>query len=696
MPDKFIDIIYKRFQRALDYDKRKAYEESLEIAQRAFKGHIFSASEEKAMEDDGIPVVPIAEGTTNALRLASILTASRPELKAVPIGSGDGPTATIIGRAFKRIWDGCGGNRTNFNIVLGTIKNGLDHFNCSSERYGLRGDVKIKFGRTGPKKIYYDPGTTEDDLSDWRIRILAKPISKQEALNLGVKENELYYELIEKPEDAQSGETTSHDSRPGGAYDDAPSGSPTETKRNIWEIEHWEQNKYVKKMWFDRETQMAFLRYDNVNKDNQNKINAITSVPSQIPNNERFEKIEITEYELEYSYVVGKKIFQEKIINPYGIDSQGDPVDPLISLPNIPIDELYPRGNMYFAEGPLKEITKRRGQSIALVAHQMGSPIVAKKGTVNLEEWRKKVSRPREVLEAEWEDPADKPGTLYNALPDLSRVFQLEDRARASLNDVFNLTPILKGEAETGRMSGRLATMLKENGLEGNSYLITTAEWAFRKLGICLLVMALNDWPMRYWERLLEEEDYRLDENGDPSQDLLPGFVKALEKIRAKQVDIIDYDIGIRAGSSLPTNRLAKLDMAMELAKEPVHPDAVYDAEAILRYTDDPQSKEILKRKSVVRKLSQEKQQILGDFENLAKQHQETAKQLELLQNQVDKLRINHTEDMGKAKFRYETTIQKTVDKYKAEIQRLNDAHDAEIAILKMQMDNAVSKQAEA
>ena len=54
---------------------------------------------------------------------------------------------------------------------------------------------------------------------------------------------------------------------------------------------------------------------------------------------------------------------------------------------------------------------------------------------------------------------------------------------------------------------------------------------------------------------------------------------------------MIDVDIKITAGSSLPTNRIAKEQIAMEKYKI-----GLYDRKAALEYSDDPKAEEVSSR----------------------------------------------------------------------------------------------------
>ena len=95
----------------------------------------------------------------------------------------------------------------------------------------------------------------------------------------------------------------------------------------------------------------------------------------------------------------------------------------------------------------------------------------------------------------------------------------------------------------------------------------------------------------------------------------LPDMEVALKKIKDKDVSIIDYDIGIRSGSTLPDNKMMKLNMAMELATMQIDPSAPTDAQYVLEKIDDPAAKSVLQRKNIETKLGQKIQAMQADME---------------------------------------------------------------------------------
>ena len=84
----------------------------------------------------------------------------------------------------------------------------------------------------------------------------------------------------------------------------------------------------------------------------------------------------------------------------------------------------------------------------------------------------------------------------------------------------------------------------------------------------------------------------------DPSKQLISErWRKALDLIRPADyskpagIGLLDIDVKITAGSSMPTNRIAKEQIAGEKFKI-----GLYDRKAALEYSDDPKAEEIALR----------------------------------------------------------------------------------------------------
>ena len=72
--------------------------------------------------------------------------------------------------------------------------------------------------------------------------------------------------------------------------------------------------------------------------------------------------------------------------------------------------------------------------------------------------------------------------------------------------------------------------------------------------------------------------------------------MKALERVRTNDMSqqglgLVDIDISVEAGSSLPTNRILKEALAIEKYEK-----GLYDRETALEYSDDPLKDKAVKR----------------------------------------------------------------------------------------------------
>ena len=116
------------------------------------------------------------------------------------------------------------------------------------------------------------------------------------------------------------------------------------------------------------------------------------------------------------------------------------------------------------------------------------------------------------------------------------------------------------------------------------------------------------------WERLLEKDEWETlrpdqpdgapeeieegsQEEQDRKEETRQKWEEALELIRPIDtskppgISLIDIDVKVVAGSSLPTNRMAKEQVALDKYNA-----GLYDRKAALEYSDDPNAIPISKR----------------------------------------------------------------------------------------------------
>ena len=128
------------------------------------------------------------------------------------------------------------------------------------------------------------------------------------------------------------------------------------------------------------------------------------------------------------------------------------------------------------------------------------------------------------------------------------------------------------------------------------------------RLAKIILAISFRHCTRSQWKRLIEQSEWgtwqpakekKIDETGkavEPDQgEIAMKWLDALNIVAPlngePQIDIIDIDVRVSAGSTMPTSRIAKRSYAIELVKA-----GIYDAQAALNYIDDPEKDEVAER----------------------------------------------------------------------------------------------------
>lgn len=156
-------------------------------------------------------------------------------------------------------------------------------------------------------------------------------------------------------------------------------------------------------------------------------------------------------------------------------------------------------------------------------------------------------------------------------------------------------------------MSGRLGLALQDSASVMNNPHLRSLETAMVQLAKVLLAIMLRSWPRQKWERLITNDKAKnwtppADEAGQqPSNDpveklqqeaeIQKKWEAAVETVVVEGLELIELDVRISAGSSLPTNRMARNAEAREM-----YDKGLLDRKAALEHSDYPGAQEIADR----------------------------------------------------------------------------------------------------
>lgn len=615
--------VYRLLKRLMDQPERKKWLRKRRdnwdaVYESEGDSTIWTDKQRKDMEDKGMIPLTINDLYKGVQGSSAVVTDQKPGLQFLPIGSGDLYVAELMKRAHDQVWAQNYGNSEVYETVKETKIGGMGALNSFHDpAKGIYG--KLVFGNTDPEMIYYDfDKAKKPDLSDVDI-IKAHLVTKTYAKETyeGVTDEDLQFSAAPKPDDGATTDTASGvDNYTRDQKDDTPAG-PTEypeEQEDVWEIEA-HLLKREKEYWLMIPDQRGGYARQVFGKDRKSEADEALKVS---PEGSVVWPRVVEKRALRI--VVGKKLIKQtqdgkevdELINPYGIDADGDPIIPIVAFVHDKTRKGKPVGPTEFAKEACRERNKRRAQAIYVVSKNIDAPYYASGDTVK---WMK------DPVHGDWlkvDRTAPFPPARLAPGSVAQEALNMEAIAKADVDEMYDMQDVMKGKFPKGDPAkGTVMALMDMAGMMSKPF-VRNLEAALERLGKINMAIILRTWPRSMWERLIEPEEMQSWEpdkqrtapnmaemmNGpDPNQEMgkkqaiASKWQNALELIRPMDpskepgITLIDIDVRVAAGSTLPTNRMARMAEARENVKM-----GIYDARAALDYIDDPHKDEIAAR----------------------------------------------------------------------------------------------------
>lgn len=588
---------------------------------------IWTAKEKEAMikkEQIPIGINDLAKGVQAS---CAVITAKAPGLNFSPIGSSDLYVAELFKRGWDYILNRNGGPITFYDFVQESKVGALG---CLEARHDASKGIygKIVIGELDPTTYYFDKKSKKRDHSDVCFG-KAHQVTKKYAQDTyeGLTEEDMSFQAISKDEESDRAKPDYVAGKDNYTISDSTKGLPEtdkEEEENVWEIEDWELVK-VKELWlmipsqqkpgeFDREIYKTNKEIEakgwTVSDDGKTATKiTVAVVPDPmtgqpVPQPNTIEAViwsRRVEKRIQRIVVGKKKISEEE--NPLGIDSEGEPILPIVTLPHDRTLSGYPTCPTTRAYEITRSRNKRRMQSIYVVSKNIDAPIVMTDGST----WVK------DEVHGDWiriaKDAAHAPTRLLPGTTSAELV-NMEQRDKEDINDEYDMPEVFRGKTPQGQsnIAGRTVLALQESvGVMSQPFTLSV-ESSMERLGKAVAALMLKTWPKSMWTRLIEpdelgswqpEKEKQVDEQGKPVEPepskVQQRWSDAIARICGEDgkepMSMIDLDVKVIAGSTQPTNRMAKMGTAIEMMKV-----GAYDAQAVLEYCDDPKKDEITER----------------------------------------------------------------------------------------------------
>lgn len=583
--------VYTYLKIYMDQDARKKWLKRRTMAWDAIENEFGMEGEKNEMSNAGQEFLPINKCNKGVQGSAAIVTDQKPEMKFFPVGSSDLYIAELMKRAHDYVWAKNDGADIVYDVVEESKIGGIGFLGCHHDpSKGLFG--RIVLHDEPPDDLYWDKDSRTRDMSDTHI-IKAKLRTKSYVTENydEIDLDGLHFEQRIKGDSGHSTGLTGKDNYAANENQTPDTtGQAYQEPENIWEIEAWMLKKERK----------SFVVLNGERTEYPGKAEARAAAEEG-----GGEYLSVSIEKRHQRIIVGKQLMEENV-NPYGEDADGDPVLNIIPLPHWKTRTSYPMSPTNYAVPINKEKIKRRAQFIYAASQNVNSPIVEPAGKTK---WHGKPGTPGSRVEVD-NNAAFAPNRMPSGSFDIGRFVELEQLADKDIDDQYDLHDVMRGKIPkgSGNIAGRTVIALQDLGGMMSKPFLRKLESAMIKLGKIDMALILKHWPRQMWERLLEDDEKPPDgtpeamNSDDESPDeikkmTIAKFQDALEKIRPKDptqppgLGLIDLDVRVTAGSSMPTHRMAKEQIAIEKVTA-----GIYDAEAALEYADDPLKDKVIAR----------------------------------------------------------------------------------------------------
>ena len=573
---------------------------------------IWTAKEREQMIAKGQIPVAVNDLARDIQGSSAVITSKSPGLNFLPIGSSDLYVAELFKRGWDYVLNGNDGPVSFYDFVKEAK---IGHLGVMEARHDSSQGIfgKIVLECIDPTTYYFDKRSKTRNHSDVSFG-KAHQVTKEYALETyeGLTEDDLMFSEMQNDENAENvpDYKTGKDNYAEDTGDKPGQGPDEKEPENIWEIEDWELKK-ERELWLmipDASKPYGFIRESYKNYADieakgwtlsPDKKEAVDSMGAKALIWKRLVTKRIQRI------IVGKKMV-EKEVNPLGIDAEGVPVTPIVTLQHDRTLSGYPTGPTSRALELTRSRNKRRMQSIYVVSKNVDAPKVLPQGA----KWVKDEVH-GDYIEVS-KDTAFPPTQLPPANSS-AELINLEQIDKQDIHDEYQINDVIQGKIPAGQsnMAGRTVLALQDMVGVISSPNVLTFESAIVRLGKAVCAIMLTAWPRQMWQRLIEpdemqtwqpEKEKQVDpQTGKPvppePSEIQQKWMKALELLRPEDptkepgISLIDLDVKIMAGSTQPTNRMAKQAVALDMMKI-----GAYDAQAVLDYTDDPKKDEITER----------------------------------------------------------------------------------------------------
>lgn len=550
-----------------------------------YMGNQWTKDELSGLKKNGMAPIVVNRVMPVIQQEMSIFLSKRPTFRYLPQADDDVERAKIYSDAASHVWNVSNGDSQLARSAQDYFVTGAGYLLAYVDGFADEGRGEVKFKHVPWADVYPDPNSREPDLSDARYIFISRLIDK-ETLKFFYPDKEGLIGGL----DEENGPVT-----------DRPISNPQLTQTRSGEIQFASPGKKGKVRVIEsyRKIRKKRLKLFDTRTGESRIVEPKFFDASMAPATIR--TMEFWDIAVLVTVTAGKGTKMDE----YEMAIDRYPLVPMYLHHN---GNPFPKGDVAVIKGMQQEINKRRSIMIHNASLAGNSKWLAEKGSIpDKEEFEKNGARPGKVLEYRRSSQGDAPREVMpQQLP--SAWIQLEESAKGDLEYAVSVFAHMMGSSQDAPETYRGLLALEEAGGRKQRQKAIHARHALRNLGIVIQQLIQQTYTGPKMIRLVGEDSGEIRKVflNEPRFDPLTGRVQ-----RFNDVTVGTYDLIVEDGTSMPSNRMALLQLYLEMYQL-----GIIDKTEVLKKTDISNIDEVTERMGEIA-------QLVSQVENL----KETLKQ---------------------------------------------------------------------
>lgn len=569
----------------------------------------------------------------------AIITAHRPRFTVAPKEDSDNKVAQVIGALLEYIYYISDGNRQLRRAVDDYYTSGMGAMLVYQDPMADqgRGDVKVK--AIDPLDLYVDPNSRDEFCDDARSIIYSRLFTKDQAYQLypkyldAIQAAEGHYDPDHPTTDKfNSGETFFPSDITMSPDEDYVRGFERYTKVEVERyrvFEPWSgREELLKETEFEAYLEQPALVVGDQVFTNANYFGQILTqaqsagLPAdaityrELLQDGTLQVVKTTVNRVKMQVVVGDQLLYERIL----------PVEhyPVIFFMNQHTRTPFPTGDVRLVRGNQEFVNKLRSLMIAHATTQTNAKVLIQSGSVDLAKFREEWAQPGIVMELDMEEAQP---VVVQPQAFSSELFHLEKEAKNDIDHQLGLYELMMGNSEAAPTTYKATIAVDEYGQRKMRTKLAQIESALTRMGQVVLPLMQQLYTTEKVFRLVQ-----------PNNSLNEYVVnKRLVDDKTEELQVVNditvgmYDVMVIAGSTLPSNRWAELELYMDAYEK-----GIIDRQEVLKKTEVFDMEGVLRRTDMIAKMEQQIQQMDAYIQDLEGDMQTKDRELVHLKNRVE------------------------------------------------------------